>query len=880
MFFEKIPQWMQSIAHTTQQVKEVVSPVARLILSTVIKGAKALFPKVKSMVIDIVAGSTRYFSTSSIKTLQNKEAQDLRRVFKSSLKYNFLSFGIAFTFQNILKFLLLRSLLRLPGLKIIFEYTIEPVFETTRILYFGFTNFVYSKVAHKVVVKNNLVHQKSLESQERTSFTLLRESRSLAFYIVSSVLGKALYPINPIFAFLVEAYFLGQVLIDFKLSHAAISIERGIEISGVNNSHYLGVGLSYKCLVEFERFLMQRYLNLPYNYFDGPLSQLYIFLIHKQDLPLQDPLKNYQCYFVSKLPKVPPGNGLYLVPTAGVFIVKDLSIEEDKEDFVVIEDHSNHQTDEDEVTDHGFLPIKGNYYKIYIANHGKWVLDEEQNNRMIEVHANKIPTQIQEYYDETSNTQLSQPHRATKTFENFIIINATIEQYFSRMGEPLVRRNTQKWYITYPVQMLADWFLKNSVKAIFLQFQDQKRSKKDSTQTDLFAIVSEKVALAYSSPITTKSLKFLKEMECIALFIEFFKEDLRILVRYIEEYRYLIKIATHAIRRAGDITKDVEKITEVVINSFDQIKDSLSKVSSPIVSEGSLNGSLLDILKRFDEMSSYLSIPRWIIIKIFLIFLPAASIIESFQNVSKKFGEFFDFPPEVALKILMDGVKLLHRYKIPDLLDTLLEEERYNQIKDILKEEQILEPLTEVSTTPKNVQYAFFRYLASLEERIYVNFGMAVTLSQEVYKVILDLIKQSGISTLTPNYFKKSLDEDSSVKRIVEYLKDFNPKLATDQLKSILIDITSGIYHYVQRRWIPDTTPLIADFDQATSSFSQTLIASTPIPTTDFSTSPPSYLPLNMVHRRLHTQQHVSVDNSSISSPLKDKLKGSLRENF
>ena len=238
---QNIQQQIQSVNGAVRRAIAKILPYANSAVyqaaNLTIKGYQVIFPKIRSTVIDVFNGGVRYFSISNLKALQKKEAKDLRRVLKSSLKNTFLNLGISFTFQNIFKFLLLDSLLRMPGLRAALEYTVEPLFELARNVYFGFTNIVYSKVVHRAIIRDNLVRQKSLESHNKALMPPLRELRSLAFYLVSIILGKALYNFNPILAYAAEAYFLGYALIDYKLSNAGVSLEAGHEISAVNNSN-------------------------------------------------------------------------------------------------------------------------------------------------------------------------------------------------------------------------------------------------------------------------------------------------------------------------------------------------------------------------------------------------------------------------------------------------------------------------------------------------------------------------------------------------------------------------------------------------------------------------------------------------------------------
>ena len=820
-FKEKIGQWTQTALEAARTVKSTLHAAKKTIeplIPSLVRGATSFTSRALkgfgSTIANVYKGGTHYLSLTNINTLrteQTEQAKDLRRVFKSSLKTNLKGFAIAFVYEKVFKFVLLNSILRIPGLKMVYEFTIEPLFELPRRLYFAFNNIIYAKVIHQAVVKSNLMHQESLlDSPERlASFPPLRELRSVSFYLVGILLSKLLYWLDSPLAFLVEAYFLGHSLVDYKLSQASISIEAGYEISAVNNTHYLGVGLSYRAIVELEKFLMQRYLNMPALYFDGPLSQIFIFLVHARDLPLQDPLKDYQCYVVHNLPTTAssPRNGLFLTPTNGASAVKKQFAEAKEEaGFVLCENLDLAHTNVEEE----FVAIDGNFFKVLVANKGKWAPDL-QGNQVIECSAENFSGGIQDFYWGTPDSQLSSPRRIPKTFGNHTTINETIQQHFTRTGQLIFPASPRKFYITYPIQLLADWLLKNSVKAFILELKHNKTQAKEKktqeppsletseptpSQVDLFTIVSEKVELIRSWPITTQGLQLLQQMESTSLLIEFFKDDFKTLVKSVRQYRDLINLATKTIRRAGDLTANVEGITDTLIYSFDQIKSTLTTVSSPVLSDGALSNTLLPILKKFTDLSSYLKIPRWALIRIFITFLPAASIVESFQNISNKFGEFFNLPPEVALKILIDCIKLFHKYKVADFLDKILADEKYGKLTKLLGiEENISSPTSGFISS--SLQFAFVDYISSLEEKISIQTGHAITLSQDACNAVYSLLKDFGVIKLT-----QDLTKDPSIQKLIQHIYGFIPALAIEQLTNIIVDVTTGIYQYAERAWV------------------------------------------------------------------------------
>ncbi len=700
---------------------KIIRPLVKSASLYAVNGIQAILPKIQSTTISIAKGSISYFSPSNINALYNTEkAERLRKVFKSSLKSNGLNFAMAWIFQHIFKFFLLELVLGLPLVRKFVEYTIEPLFQAARKNYFLLSNVVYSMAVHKAVIQSTLVRQETLKSHKTAFLPPLRTLRSLAFYIASQMVGQVLSFIDLRAAFVVEAYFLGLAFIEYKCSYANISIEAGQEISATNNAHYLGLGLSYKSLEWLEQFLMERYFNLPSAYFSNFMVQAYIYLVHAQELPLVDPLKKYNCYFIPELPKNPVGDGVYLVPGKGVSLALKQGEKITEEGMVELQSPLDGPRDEID----GWEIIGNDHFTLYFAKEGKWIVDENQQHRTVQIAGDKIDVRIrrEEYIRQCAEPKESKvPIQVVKNFDNFQSVNEAIKRYFYSQRSGIVPEKIEKYYLSYPLQELSDWLLRNSIKKCIQTFrnsemavqQKSESQEKKAEQLDLMTLVFQKINRVRSWRITDPAFQFIKKQESVLLLMEFSEQDFKDFLKFVKEYRHLIEIATQTIKHAGKLTKDIQEIAEAVtanvIDQFDQLK------KIPILSNGVLNNSWGQFLQKFDDIASSLRVPRWIVMRILLNFLPMAAVIEEFKSKSDSFNKFFDVSPEVALRALISGIDWMHRYQVADSVDKILE---------LIDCSTSSAKNSKPECTPKYSQYAFLEYLTSLEEKITTTVGL------------------------------------------------------------------------------------------------------------------------------------------------------------
>lgn len=94
-------------------------------------------------------------------------------------------------------------------------------------------------------------------------------------------------------------------------------------------------------------------------------------------------------------------------------------------------------------------------------------------------------------------------------------------------------------------------------------------------------------------------------------------------------------------------------------------------------------------------------------------------------------------------------------------------------------------------------QFAFVDYISALEEKISTQTGRAITLSQEACNIVYNLLGTFGVLQLS-----EVLAKEPAIKKLISHITRLEPTLAVDQLRLIIVDVTSGIYQCAARDWV------------------------------------------------------------------------------